>query len=356
MVYMAITGGGQTFIGDYLSISGASKTVVGAIVPYSQAVFDKFVGRKMETYCSQEAATKLAIAAFKECQAGMPKTTSALHAMGLGVTCSLAKDDEREGREHKAFLCIHRDTYTLVQSLILKQGRTRQHEEQMVCRMIECALANEIIGFDRKDIPFIELRDGETFSSRVASISDVLRIPPSPKNTDDPIVVYPGSWNPFHAGHAEVIKVAEEVLGKKPILELSMVNVDKGILDYIDIQDRINTLPKDIYFNVTEDATFKQKVINLKRRFPANRIIFVVGADTWNRIWNEKYGEPLLELEDFFRNYYVSFLVFGRAGNIIRTDWGDDLRIISKKAESLNSSISSTEIRNQNAKSANTSK
>ena len=48
--FIAIVGGGQSFIGDYLKIGGASKTIVGAIVPYDKFIFEKFVGQKMTEF------------------------------------------------------------------------------------------------------------------------------------------------------------------------------------------------------------------------------------------------------------------------------------------------------------------
>jgi hypothetical protein len=65
--FVAITGGGASFISDYTKISGASKTIVGAIVPYDKTIFDNFVGIKMTEYSSPLSARKLALASYNQC-------------------------------------------------------------------------------------------------------------------------------------------------------------------------------------------------------------------------------------------------------------------------------------------------
>ena len=101
--FVAITGGGASFISDYTKISGASKTIVGAIVPYDRTIFDNFVGIKMTEYSSPLAARKLALASYNQCIiAGVePK-----YAIGIGAASSIAFDGERIGRQHKINIAI----------------------------------------------------------------------------------------------------------------------------------------------------------------------------------------------------------------------------------------------------------
>src|ERR1017187_4283753 len=128
-VFLAIAGGGQTFLGDYLSISGASKTIVGALVPYSSAVFDKFIRyAKVDSYASSDAARKLAVASYNEC---IEAKVERVDALGIGVSCSLVKDEERLGRQHRIHIALHTSFETRVFNVYLNQGRTRQDEEYL---------------------------------------------------------------------------------------------------------------------------------------------------------------------------------------------------------------------------------
>lgn len=350
-IYLAITGGGQSFIGDYLSVSGGSKVIKGAIVPYSKEAFDKFVKVHVDNYASDKAARQLAVAAYNEVQElGADK----YYALGLGATCSLAKDNERKGREHKIYVAVHHMTATNLYSIILDQGRTRWEEELLARELIFQALAFGTFcgsfNFDRMSW----LKEIETFWQESAGKREhidlvlgqrgmvlknaVVHVPK--------LVVYPGSFFPIHDGHRQIFKLATEILWASPNLEVSVTNVDKGQMDFIEISNRENHL-WNWPLILTNAPTFVDKARLFRREFPNKEIIFVVGADTWNRIWNEKYAGPSGLVESVFSIQNVKFLVFGRPGTEINTCWGWNLRIHDDRATNCNFNISSTGLRSK---------
>ena len=136
-VYCAIAGAGQSFAVDFLRVSGASNTILGIQIPYSQYAFDKFVGRKVEKYVSEEAARKLAVAAYNECLAAGIESKNAI---GLSATCSLAKDNERSGREHKMHIAVHTRNITLVVNGIFRPGLNRTLEERTASQFLLAVL------------------------------------------------------------------------------------------------------------------------------------------------------------------------------------------------------------------------
>ena len=100
---LAITGGGAEAIGELLKYGGGSNTLLEAIVPYDQKAFNDFVKGKPDKYCSPGAARDLAMAAYHRA-VNLAGTTE--NIIGIGCTCSLMKDHEREGREHHAYIAV----------------------------------------------------------------------------------------------------------------------------------------------------------------------------------------------------------------------------------------------------------
>src|SRR4051812_48467465 len=63
---LAITGGGTRAISDLLTIPGGSRTVLLAVVPYSEAAFVNLFRTKPEHFCSARTARLMAMAAFQK--------------------------------------------------------------------------------------------------------------------------------------------------------------------------------------------------------------------------------------------------------------------------------------------------
>lgn len=362
-VFFAITGGGQSFLGDFMSIAGASNTVVGAIIPYSTPMFEEFIGKpEIKSFASEEAARRLAKASFLNC---LKFNCLREQSIGIGVTCSLAKLDERPDREHKVFVAVHQSKETSVYHLLLKQGRTRQEEEHLTKHLIVHVLEKATLGDTHLRQAFSLLVDrnkGEKFSRSTwentvahSLLTNTLDAAWSMKDGcleklgQQPIVaIYSGSWNPIHNGHKQIYQISSEVLGTPPIMELSLVNVDKGEIDYIDLHKRLSQLREYRYpYVLTTAPTFVDKARLFHKKFPNSKVIFVVGQDTWARIWDEKYAGPTSTVFNRFVAYDSHFLVFPRGSythvNIPR--YADALRVKSKIVDDFNCQISSSDIR-----------
>jgi hypothetical protein len=138
--YCCLAGGGQTFISNYLSVPGASKNFIYCEIPYGKEGFEKLVG-KVDKFVSQEASLKLALTAYEKC---VDLTNDKVHSIGVGATCSLATDNERFGREHKAFVTIYSHHKISTTSMVLQQLRFRFMEEEMVKDIIICDLVRMV--------------------------------------------------------------------------------------------------------------------------------------------------------------------------------------------------------------------
>lgn len=127
--------------------------------------------------------------------------------------------------------------------------------------------------------------------------------------------IFPGSFNPIHQGHLEMIDIAQQKLGSRVALEISVQNVDKPCLDYIELKTRLEQIrearPGQAVW-LTQTPLFEEK----SELFQG--ATFVVGADTLRRFAELRfYHESIHRLHDVLRAIGYNdcrFLVFGRVG------------------------------------------
>jgi hypothetical protein len=123
-------------------------------------------------------------------------------------------------------------------------------------------------------------------------------------------ILFPGAFNPPHWGHERMAEVAAERYGRPVTFELSIANVDKPPLDFIEIAGRLEQLAGRRVL-LTRAATFVEKA----RLVPGG--VFIVGADTLLRIANSRYYGGDLARRDMAIAELAAldcrFLVFGRS-------------------------------------------
>ena len=125
---------------------------------------------------------------------------------------------------------------------------------------------------------------------------------------DSPKIVFPGAFQPLHSGHRLMAAVAGRRLNETVHYELSVTNVDKAPLDFIEIRDRCRQSVDEPVW-LTAAPTFAEKA----RCFPA--ATFVVGVDTIVRVGDERYYADATSRSRAFAQIEelgCRFLVFGR--------------------------------------------
>lgn len=363
--FIAVTGGGQNFIGDYLAVEGGSAKILGFYVPYTQQLFDEFVEGKPDNYSSEEAARKLAVASYKKAVA----LVGAASAIGIGAASSVASANERVGRQHRLNVAVQTENRTEVISYVLNQTRKRENENYFLSSLILYFLASAS-GMESY-LPKIDYDTSEKFNHFIAEPNkQIVELVHKERDfvcskdifEDERLVLFCGSFNPFHAAHAEICKIVESITKVKPYVELSVANTNKPFMDYVEIERRV----KDIKAHnqnvlLTHAPRYLDKVQMLVKDNPNVLkmnfgITFVVGADTWLRIWDEKYGFSVEKLIEDFKENDVNFIVFARDGKkmldyreVVESNqyWKEieSLVIPSPEADSFNLSLSSTELR-----------
>ena len=337
MILLSITGGGTGAIGEMLRHGNGSATLIEAIVPYQENALRDFIGKEPERYCSEETAREMAMAAFKRAleMAHSENGFRPDYLIGIGATCKLAKEGERETREHEIHIASQSISGTSTTSLTLLQDRSREEEEELASTFLIQAIARicgaEPISLDA----YISMTEQQVMEEKEAAASQDIgelllsillkkdsygkkcipithskeTVPAAPR------IIFSGSFNPCHKNHAAMAKIAHERYGSPVTFEISLANVDKTPTDFISLESRINSLKtyeNEGFFGsiyLTNAPLFADKVL----LFPGSR--FLIGSDTMNRIFNEKYyreGENRVALIEHFKRHNVSFLVFHR--------------------------------------------
>lgn len=119
-------------------------------------------------------------------------------------------------------------------------------------------------------------------------------------------VLLPGSFNPLHAGHEALLKAAEITAGRKGVLELSVVNVDKPPLDDSEVCHRLMQFKGDRCAVLTCAPTFIEKA----ELFPG--FWFAMGFDTAVRLLSPDYHADIPGMLARFRSLGTRFIVAGR--------------------------------------------
>lgn len=371
-ISLVVTGGGSLAGAMLLTTPGASKTVLEFQVPYSMYAAAEYLGKAPESYCSSATARALATAALERARrlyAASGETGGT--PIGIAATCALSTGRERRGSD-RIHLAVQTLDLTRYLSLTLAKGsRDRLAGERLAAGFILNLLAEHtaISPIHHVPVPSADgdewgeggiidavdawrrLREGISWAClhHAAEKQPADEAPAGTPAAGEGKVIFPGSFHPHHAGHAAMAEAARKRLGKELEYEISLRNVDKPPLDYVDLGTRLAQFREaSVWF--TDAPRFTDKA----RIFPS--ATFVVGADTIERIGDPKYYQGRTELRDealaTLEACRAEFLVFGRVRQGVFQTL-DDLalppalraRCQGVSAEEFRVDLSSTELR-----------
>ena len=316
---LVTAGAGTQALSDLLGVAGASRTLLEAIVPYSEASFDEFLGRKPPQYVSVKTAHFLAGRAFTRARW---LEAECYPTAGLACTATIVTDRPKRG-EHRAHIAVWQRRWLTSYNLHLQKGaRDRRGEERIVSRVMLNAVARAI-GLERQlDLSLLPgdelVIDVIDFSKSARGLNedqlDCFGIEADGRlltPTEHPPILLSGSFNPLHEGHLGMAQAASDLLGQPAGFELSAVNVDKPPLSPETILDRLAQFAGRYIVFASNAPTFVEKA----RLYEG--VTFVVGYDTAVRILHPRYyqdseAEMLAALAEI-RGCNGRFLVAGRA-------------------------------------------
>lgn len=318
-----VLNGGSRAVAELLEMPGGSKNLLEATVPYSEGALTAWLGSRPEQFCSSRTARAMAVVAF-----GRAIRYGAAEQQAAGVSCTagLATDRPKRG-PHRAHVAVQTACQTRHWLLELeKDARSRQEEEQIVNCMVLNAVAEACGITSRLELPLLEHERVEVqqvtapplwqdlFLGRVEVIKPLPTAPLSRGEVGGlhvPRVILSGAFHPLHVGHRRMAEIAQELLGLPTAMEISILNVDKPALDYLEIDCRLRQFSPEQEVWLTRATTFDDK----SRLFPG--ATFVVGVDTLRRIVDPRYygNDPNVMTQSLERiiGRDCRFLVFGRA-------------------------------------------
>jgi nicotinamide mononucleotide (NMN) deamidase PncC len=294
-VVMIAAGGGSAAIPALVAIPGASAVVDEALVPSARAAVDGLLGGPQETYCSSRTARRMAMAAWERCCGyGAEKRA----AVGVGCTASLVTTVPKRG-EHRVVVAVQTSEETSVATLVLAKGRRSRAEEEALAAALLLERMASVVEASIAPVGRLDrhLRPEERIvvDRHVAATAwtDLLRGVPGavrlghdagPPTDREPgaEAIFAGSFDPLHDGHRAMARIGARVTGLPVAYELSIRNVDKPPLDYLETSARVNQF-SDARVWLTSAPTFVEKL----SLFPGAP--FLVGADTYVRLGNPRY-------------------------------------------------------------------
>jgi len=289
---LAITGGGSGAIGELLRVPGGSRLLIEAQVPYDTQALAAFLGFVPAQASSADTAIAMARSARERAARLVPAETD---LVGLGATAALVSDRPRRG-EHRFHVAAAGATGIAHCTCVLAKGRRdRAAEEDLVSRAIVLWLAR--VCAIAAPSPRTLLDADEHFAETVAPDADAIdrlltgehdRITAQPDgqmllSAPTPTVLLPGSFNPMHAGHVSLARIAEELRRQPVTFEISVTNVDKPPLAAETVRHRLRQFAWKSPVELTRAPTFLEK----SRLFPGTT--FVIGADTAERLVAPRY-------------------------------------------------------------------
>jgi len=289
---LAITGGGSGAVGELLRVPGGSRLLVEAQVPYDALALAAFLGFAPAQACSADTAMAMARSVRVRAARLVPAGTD---LVGLGATAALVSDRPRKG-EHRFHIAFANAAGVAHCTGVMAKGRRdRAAEEDLVARAIVLWLARAcgVAAPSPRSLLEADEHFGETVVATEDAIDQLLagdldRVTAQPDgqmllSAPPPVVLLPGSFNPMHAGHVLLARVAEELRQQPLAFEISVTNVDKPPLAGETVRDRLAQFAWKSPVELTRAPTFLEKA----RVFP--RTTFVIGADTAERLVAPKY-------------------------------------------------------------------
>jgi nicotinamide mononucleotide (NMN) deamidase PncC len=295
---IAVTGGGSSTVSHLLAIPGASRSLLNAVVPYSESSLRHYLGTSPHQACSESTARMLATRAFHNA-----RQLCSTRVIGIGATAALQTDRTRRG-DDQIYVAVQSEENTRVYSLQLDKNKTREQQEAECAQLIIEVIATNLNVQVLPPILPIQEQTGEGSWQKLL-LGDI-----AVTTSQHYEAILPGAFNPPHQAHFDIRQLAEQKLGTTVAFELSAFNVDKPPLDFIDLKQRQDWLGEaPVVF--THAATFLEK----SALFPG--ATFVVGIDTLKRIDESKYygGSDSAKADAIaqFKDDGHQFLVFGRA-------------------------------------------
>lgn len=333
-IFIYSTGAGAGIQKRIWEVPGCSSFLIGCGFPYASSLTDKYIGFVPEKYVSLDTAIELAMAAYLQAYEPGHKT------IGVGLTASVASTTEHKG-DHKIVVSTFSDSecLTFVTKIPKGFGPMQRIADGNLSDDIGMAAILRAVGLwcEETSIPFrfVDSYQAEYFR-KIHGSNDFKYAPDntmdrakelilsrpfyrmggsrSKENTIDTrkAVFYPGSFNPFHFGHAEGAQAIYQTIAKqfgefRDIIYTTVIDPPhKTALSASEMLDRVYNMKGKNFCLTSGDPLFIDKA----RRHPG--AWFGLGADTLLTILDPKWGYATRDIILEFQKLDIKIFVLGR--------------------------------------------
>lgn len=318
LLHVSTTGAGLRLQTALWDTPGASAYLVGFFTPYARTQLHSFLGHAPETsYCSSEVAYDLAMASYL--RAAEHRVVEGLlgSPVGVGITAAVASSRLPRG-EHRAHVVIM--TCEAVREFVveLENGAgadaRREHDEILRERVL-LELGRTLDG----------TAAGSSEASAVAT-ERFYRYPVFDTNgrryaaSGAAAGVYlPATLNPIHEGHRLMCRAAESRMHSAPggvrfaKYLVSSSSPHKGSLSVQEMLSKAGMLRAERWRDESRMVEFTRDeplFLDKARKRPGS--IFLIGADTMERMLEAGWGPDIIDMLSEMRNLGTRFWVMGR--------------------------------------------
>ena len=285
-VYVIASGGGSQAISNILTAGGASSYFAGAEIPYSQTQTLDVVGGELwdPKLVSERAAHQMAAAAFTRARkcGGNP--------IGIGLTASLCKvEKEREGRINQVYLAVMvnaKNAFT-IHIKFADYQKQRWYQESVCAELI-----HRVVMMDFTEYEFAQMSALYSNVKRYI-VADTIKHQMYHQSRVVPIM--PGSFNPMHAAHHEMYDYIWQKFDTQPILDIGLMHKFKNNISPFEYELRKKAIRSyrsaiDVSINPSWNPLMIDKHYLYKEMYPDQDIVFVMGADTYEKVSDDDRG------------------------------------------------------------------
>jgi nicotinic acid mononucleotide adenylyltransferase len=324
LIHISTTGAGPSLQLDLWSTPGCSQYLVGFFTPYARTQLHGFLGHPPEdSYVAMPVAYDLAMASYIRAAEHKVETGIEGNPVAVGISAAVASTRIPRG-DQQAFICVITKDVILETSLVFEKvvgAEARQAQDALISKaardLLVQALRNDV---DTEVVTRNQDLALERFYRYPVFWTDGTRHARTEGGGNSAYM--PATLNPIHDGHRAMAAAAEDHLSPrgpgriKVGYLVSSSSPHKGKLSVQEMLLKAGMLRAERWKMLSRSVEFTHDeplFIDKARKRP--RSVFVIGADTMERMLDPKWGPEIEEMLSELKRLDTKFLVMGRVVN-----------------------------------------
>lgn len=314
-IYICSSGVGAGIQKHLWEVPGCSSYFVGASFPYDTAQMNDFLGFEPEKYCSRETAIEIAMQSYYRA-VDWNDLPGKNFNIGLGMTGVAASTREHKGGNRVyCSIITNSEVHLFSMSLGMGVGYADRFRDGAISDYLAIYALDKVLNLNTSiDLLGVETEFKHEIVSNQEALDifmkypywDYVNVRQPKKNSEWNDAVFPGAFNPVHAGHHAIAEEVEFNTGASVIYTVSVDNPHKPSLMVGDILKRSKMLQGCARIFTVGEPLYLDKVKNNPSK------LFIIGSDALERLLDPKWGPSTQDVLDGFVASSVKFYVATR--------------------------------------------